>query len=312
MRKKLLLLPFLFLSLSLFAAGDPDSLEKEIMRYAKLMDSVNNALRFESGIVKLGGSNIELNVPAGFKYLNIEQSKYVIEELWGNLPQENLQGMLFPSNSTPFDDSNYAYIITYRPIGFVKDEDADKINYDDLMKDLKKDQAEENKKRKEAGVQTLEMIGWASKPFYDKSKKVLHWAYNLKAEGAESNTLNYQVIILGRKGLLAMNAVAPMYSLDSVKNHIDEVLSIPQFTEGNKYSDFNPDVDNVAAWTIGGLVAGKILAKVGFFAIILKNIKLIILGAGALFAGLWKWISGRRKKNDEYTPTTPEPEQPTV
>jgi uncharacterized membrane-anchored protein len=46
-------------------------------------------------------------------------------------------------------------------------------------------------------------------------------------------------------------------------------------------------MDKVAAVGIGGLVAGKILAKVGFFAIFLKYIK--IIGIAVVGAGGWLW-----------------------
>ena len=32
------------------------------------------------------------------------------------------------------------------------------------------------------------------------------------------------------------------------------------------YSEFNPDIDTVAAYGIGGLIAGKVLAKAGVLA----------------------------------------------
>jgi uncharacterized membrane-anchored protein len=72
------------------------------------------------------------------------------------------------------------------------------------------------------------------------------------------------------------------------------------FNKGNTYSDFDSKTDDIAAWTIGGLVAGKILAKVGFFALILKNIKLIGLAILALGGGIWRFIRGRRKKEEEF------------
>ena len=53
----------------------------------------------------------------------------------------------------------------------------------------------------------------------------------------------------------------------------------------------------MAAWTIGGLVAGKVLAKAGFFALILKFIKPILVGGAALFAVIRKFITG--KSNEE-------------
>lgn len=78
---------------------------------------------------------MELNVPEGFKYLNKDQSKYVITKVWHNpeTASENVIGMIFPENSGPFSESSYVFIITYSEIGYVKDEDADKINYDELL-----------------------------------------------------------------------------------------------------------------------------------------------------------------------------------
>jgi len=293
------------LSVSLYAGNYNDSLQNEIEKYIKYVDSVNSAMKYETGTVKLENGIAEMVIPAGFKYLNKEQSNFVVEKVWGNLPQDNIQGMLFPLNSSPFDDSSYAFVITYKAVGFVKDEDADKMDYDQQMKDMQAGEEEENKLRTAAGVQPLHTIGWAQKPYYDKTNKVLHWALNLKVEGASENTLNYSVMILGRKGLLSMNAVAPLYALDSVKTHIAEVLAMPKFTDGNKYSDFNPDVDEVAAWTVGGLVAGKILTKVGILAGLGKFLKIIIIGIIAMGGAAWKWITGRRKKPEEqYAPVT--------
>ena len=283
-------------------AKDKDSAEVALEKYLTFRDSVTTALHFQTGQVKLANGVAELNVPRGFKYLNEEQSKYVVEKLWGNLPQKNITGMLFPADKGPFDDSSYAFIISYEDVGFVKDDDAGKINYDELLTDMKKDEQEENKQRIAQGSSALYTVGWAQKPYYDKTNKVLHWAFNLKEDGATENTLNYKVILLGRKGILTMNAVAGLSQLDSVKAHIDEVLAIPKFADGNAYKDFNPNVDRIAAWTIGGLVAGKILAHVGIFAIIAKFLaaswKFILLGLAAVGGSIKKFF-GRRKRNDD-------------
>jgi uncharacterized membrane-anchored protein len=140
------------------------------------------------------------------------------------------------------------------------------------------------------------MIGWANKPFYDKDKKVLHWAKNLKFGNSNENTLNYDVRILGRKGVLSLNAIASMEQLDMVKKDIDKVLTMATFTEGNQYKDFDSKTDKIAAWTIGGLVAGKILAKVGFFAIFAKFFKVILIGIAAAGGAIWKFLGGRKKE----------------
>jgi uncharacterized membrane-anchored protein len=71
------------------------------------------------------------------------------------------------------------------------------------------------------------------------------------------------------------------------------------FNEGSRYADFDSNIDEVAAWTIGGLVAGKILAKVGIFAVLAKFGKVIILGLIAAGGFIWRLITGRRKKNED-------------
>jgi uncharacterized membrane-anchored protein len=47
--------------------------------------------------------------------------------------------MIFPENSTPFTDSSYAFIISYEDMGYVKDDDAKDIDYDDLLKDMQRE-----------------------------------------------------------------------------------------------------------------------------------------------------------------------------
>jgi uncharacterized membrane-anchored protein len=203
--------------------------------------------------------------------------------------------MLFPADGGPFAEKSYAFIISFDAMGYVKDGDADDINYDDMLKEMQKEEVEENKTRAQQGYVPIHIVGWATKPFYDKDKKVLHWAKNLKFGDEQSNTLNYDVRILGRKGVLSMNAVATMSELDLVKKDIDKVLQIPSFTEGNMYKDFDSNVDNVAAWTVGGLVAGKMLMKVGFFA---KFWKFILIGLVAVGAGVKK-LFGKKSSGEE-------------
>lgn len=76
---------------------------------------------------------------------------------------------------------------------------------------------EGNKARVANGYEEISLIGWASKPYYDNEKKILHWAKKLNFGGAEENTLNYNVRVLGRKGVLMLNAIANMNNLSDVK-----------------------------------------------------------------------------------------------
>jgi len=307
--KKLKLVLFLMFTIMSAFAGDKDStntspeeakaLEKLMSAY-KTLDSAEKAMNYEQGIINISDGVARVTIPKGFKFINEKQSQYILESLWQNPPDASVLGMIvndsFHVNS---QKSEWVFVITYNSMGYVKDDDADKINYDDLLKDLKKESAESNIERKKLGYETLELMGWASKPYYDKENKVLHWAKELKVEGSEQNTLNYDVRVLGRKGVLSLNAVAGIDQLEEVKKNIPEILKMAKFESGYTYAEFDSGIDDVAAWTIGGLVAGKILAKAGFFVVILKFWKLILLAIAGGGSAIWKFITGRKKKEEE-------------
>ena len=281
-----------------YANGDPDSTKialQQLVTYQKWVDSVSNAMHYQTGTVMLNGNFAKLNIPEGFKYLGVEQSKYIVKDVWGNPERNDILGMLFPENSGPFDDSSYAFIISFDDMGYVKDHDADDIDYKELLAGWQKAEPEENAERKAQGYPAIHTVGWAQTPYYDKNNKVLHWAKELHFEGGEQNTLNYDVRFLGRRGILSMNAVATIDQLQLVKADINKILAIPEFTEGNRYADFkNDNTDKIAAYTVGGLVAGKVLLKIGFFAKFWKLILLGIAAIGGFFAKLFK-----RKKEPE-------------
>lgn len=264
------------------------------------MDSIEKSFKYEHGIIQLKGGIGKMKIPAGFKYFNSTQAEKVLVDYWGNPKSEEMSlGMILPENQGILSDKGYVFNIQYEDVGFVKDDDAEDINYDNLMKDMKKETIEENKARQKEGFEPIEIVGWASKPYYDTKKKILHWAKEIKFGTSEENTLNYEIRILGRKGVLDLNAISTMSNLALVKQDLNKVLDIVEFNEGYQYKDFNPGVDKVAAWTIGGLVAGKILAKAGFFAILLKFSKVIILAVLAFFGGLWKRIRGKKEVSPE-------------
>lgn len=316
MRKSIFLILFLSTSLFLFAGDSTETKisEKDLAEftaYFKKLDSVEAQMKYQTGRIKLSNNIASLNVPSGFKFVNAEQSRYIIEKLWENLPDESVLGMIvkdsFAVNKLT---GGWAFIVSYDAMGYVKDDDADAINYNDLLKESQENQKKANLERKKLGYDAMEIIGWASQPYYDKQQKVLHWAKNLKIEGSETNTLNYDVRVLGRKGVLSLNAVASMEDLQDVKKNIPQILAMSEFESGNKYSEFDPSVDAVAAWTIGGLVAGKVLAKAGFFVVLLKSWKIIALAIAGAGGTIWRFITGKRKSEQFVPEQIPPPNEP--
>lgn len=278
---------------------ETDSLQISKEEYTRRIDSINNSFTYEEGTITLKDGIAEIKVPVGYKFLNASQSSYVLSDLWGNPPSEVL-GMLFPKHINPIDDNfTYAVEITYSNDGYINDEDAKDLNYDDLLEQMQKDTNTSNPERKKLGYPTMNLVGWASAPFYDEVNKKLHWAKEIKFEGEEANTLNYNIRVLGRRGYLNLNAIGTIDILPEVQKDVNQILNSVSFTEGNKYADFNPEMDEVAAYGIAGLIAGKILSKAGFFAVILKFWKVILIALAGGFAAIKKFFFGTKEEEKE-------------
>ncbi|MEJ1221190.1 DUF2167 domain-containing protein [Sediminicola sp. 1XM1-17] len=267
--------------------------EEEV--YQAAVDSLESTFHYEYGMVNLKDGLATLQVPKGYKYLGPEESSYVLTELWGNPPSEVI-GLLFPEEISPISDNfTYAVEITYSEDGYIEDGDADDLDYDDLLEEMQNDAKQSNKERKKLGYGSVELIGWASPPFYDTMNKKLHWAKELKFEGEMVNTLNYNIRILGRRGYLTLNAIGHIEVLPLFNRDREQILASVDFNDGNRYQDFDADYDDVAAYGLGGLIAGKVLAKVGFFALLLKFWKFLALGAVGLFSVFRKKLFGDKR-----------------
>jgi uncharacterized membrane-anchored protein len=263
------------------------------------LTKIEKSLTYKTGKIEFPTGHASLNVPKGYKFLDGKQTQYVLKDLWGNPEDTSILGAILPEKRGVLEDKSWMFVVTYNEEGFIKDDDADDINYDDLLVDMKEDIAAENIERAKTGYDSYELVGWASKPYYDSNLKVLHWAKEMKFAKATTNTLNYDLRVLGRKGMFNISAVANMSELAEVKASIPNIVNSVQYENSYKYSDFDSSTDNIAAWTIGGLVAGKVLAKVGFFAIFLKYIKFILIGLAAAFGAVKKFLF--KNKDQETT-----------
>ena len=306
--KKLLIFAFSFLMFSTVKAQDPDSTEvlsDEAMTalYQAWADSVTATFIYDTGMVTLKDDLAKLVVPEGFKYLNPEGAEIVLTNLWGNPPSQpgyGSLGMLFPKDISPMDDNTYAIDITWSEEGYIDDADAKDIDYDELLETIQEDARLASEQRVEMGYQPVEIVGWASEPFYDVENKKLHWAQEIKFGDDPDHTLNYNIRILGRRGYLNMNVIGGMAVLPDVKANINTILPSVEFNDGHRYVDFDASIDEVAAVGIGGLIAGKVLAKAGILAkvgiLLAKFWKFIAIGAVALFAGLRKFLRGGKEE----------------
>ena len=283
----LALLPLGGMAQALDEVAEPQ-LSEEQQQYLAWAQRTWEGMERSSGTVELPGGVARLEVPESFYYLNPQDSKTVLEEIWGNPEGELTLGMLFPAGATPFDGDSWGVTIEYSEEGYIRDDDAAEIDYGELLQDMKASTREESKYRVENGYESISLVGWAEPPYYDAEQKKLYWAKELAFGEMESNTLNYNIRVLGRKGVLVLNFIAGMSELEDIQQNRDAVLSMASFNPGYKYEEFDPEVDKVAAYGLGALVAGKVLAKTGALAGLLLLLKKFWVLIPLAFGGLLK------------------------
>lgn len=163
---------------------------------------------------------------------------------------------------------------------------------------MRSDIRSSNSDRVNAGYDVVELLGWAEPPHYDSASKKLYWAKELGFGDSDETTLNYEIRALGRRGVINVTFIAATRQLDEINASRESVLSMAEFNDGHRYTDFNPGIDKVAAYGIGALVAGKVAAKVGLLGAGLLLLKkfgfFLLLGLGAFGRKLKSLFSGSK------------------
>jgi uncharacterized membrane-anchored protein len=163
---------------------------------------------------------------------------------------------------------------------------------------MQKSVQEADVERKKKGYASAELVGWAAPPRYDAAAHKLYWAKELKFSDAQEDTLNYNIRMLGRRGVLVLNVIASMKQLNAIEAQTPAILDMVNFNDGHRYADFDPKVDKVATYGLAALVAGGIAAKLGLFKMLLVFLlaikKFLIIAFVAVAARCRKLFAKRK------------------
>jgi uncharacterized membrane-anchored protein len=253
-------------------------------------------LNLQSGTITLHDGVAALNVGPSFSYLSPADAEIFLTKIWRNPPGAGNRtlGLLLPKDIDALGNTGWAIIIQYDESGYVSDEDAGKIDYDQLLKEMQEATATASEEREKQGYGSMSLVGWAKQPYYDQGSHKLYWAKRLRFSGNQGDTLNYNIRALGRRGVLVLNAVSSMDQLATVDQRLPEILAMVSFNQGNTYAEYAPGVDKTAAYTLAGLIAGGVLAKAGFFKVLLVGIaafwKVIAVAGVAVIAAIGSFI----------------------
>jgi uncharacterized membrane-anchored protein len=281
--------------------------QKQIAKFKAIYDSETR----RTGDVRIDKADVTLHLGDRFYFLGPEDSKRVLVEAWGNPPDgsNGVAGMIFPAGRNFLD--SWGAVVTYEATGYVSDKDAKDADYTKLLDESRKDEDSVNEERKKAGFPASHLVGWAQPPTYDGATHSEIWARDLQFAGEKVDTLNYDLRLLNRRGVLSLNLVSSMDALPEARAAALDLSRTAGFDAGSRYEDYKTG-DKKAAYGVAGLVAAGLgvaaAQKFGLLAIgllFLKKAAVFIVAGFAAIAARFRKLFGLGPKPKPAASTGP-------
>lgn len=250
------------------------------------------------------GHQLEIDLPEGFLYLDPAQAAKFMESL-GNLGNHDLLGVV----AQP--ESSWIVTIRFTEDGYVKDDEAEKMDAEEILKAIREGTDEANQERAKKGFKALHVVGWSEPPRYARDRHHLIWGIRGQSEeqGAEE-VVNFNTRVLGRAGFASLNLIDGAGNIEASKPSVAKLLAAIHYQPGARYEDFDSKKDKVAEYGLAALVVGGagaaalklvkigLLAKFGgkLVALLIAFKKGIILLFIAAFAFIKRIFKGGGKK----------------
>lgn len=278
------MIALLALALSAFAAApaEPED-EKE--------QTIFDLAEWKKGPGKVDiGEHATLALKEGYVFTDGEGTRKILEAM-GNPTSGAELGFLTTTNTEWF------VVFRFSDVGYVKDDDKDKLNPDKLLKSIKQGTEESNKIREKMGAAPMKIVGWEYPPKYNEQTHNLEWAIRGESEGKP--VINYNTRILGREGVMEAKLVIDPEQLTATLPAFQAILKDYSYKPGKTYAEYRKG-DKMAKYGLAALVTGGAAAvaiKTGLFSSLLllfkKGAKLIILAVAAIGAFIKKLFTGR-------------------
>ncbi len=202
------------------------------------------------------------------------------------------------------DDSGYMLFFEFADVGYVKDDEKDKLDGDKLMASMREGQEAANEHRRDQGWDEMKIQGWAAAPHYDEKTHNLTWAFNLSSsrDNHQSVWINESIRLLGRGGYMNVTLVADPEQYAAASQATATLLAGNfGYKEGQRYAEWKQG-DKIAAVGLSALVLGGgaaaaaklgLLGKLGaLIGKLGKGIILVIAGIGAAIMKVIRKITG--------------------
>ncbi|RZF64857.1 DUF2167 domain-containing protein [Sphingomonas populi] len=282
--------------------AQPAVAEVQAQRIPPELVTFEKGLHKQTGDVAIPAAHAQLHLGDRYYFVPADEAKTILTKVWGNPPQsaDGVLGIVFEKGRTIFDNV-WGAVVTYEDTGYVSDANAKSEDYNQVLESIRKGESEENTKRKQGGFPQLHLVGWAQPPAYDPASHALIWARDIRFSDSATDALNYDVRLLGRRGVLSLNMLSSMDHLSDVRAAAADFGKAAAFDRGSAYADFDKTIDKSAGYGLAGLVAagaGVVVAKkLGLLAIALGFGKYLLAALAVGVAGMRRFfgrIFGRK------------------
>ena len=218
------------------------------------------------------GDKASIKVAQDYVFLDMKNTRRFLE-LNGNPPTDR-HYLIAPKSL------HWFAVFSFNPSGYIKDDE--KINPDELLRDLQQSDAPGNEERKRLGLRAMYTDGWQVSPHYDNQTKRLEWGVRIRTETGEK-IVNYTSRLLGRTGVMSAILVSEPATLAADTGAFKEALQAFSYNAGETYAEFKKG-DKVAEYGLAALVLGgaaAVATKKGFWAVL-----------AGFFGAFWKLIAG--------------------
>lgn len=239
------------------------------------------------------GTIARVAVPEGHVFLDGKNTRAMLKGA-GEPTSGRELGFLRSTNG------EWSVFFEFSDVGYVKDDEKDKLDADKLLDALKRGNAKANEERRRNGNPPLEIVGWERPPKYDAATHNLEWA--IRATSDDHPILNYNTRLLGRKGVMeVVLVVAPDHFAETLPA-FRKLLAGYAYQSGQDYAEFRSG-DKIASYGLGALVVGGAAvgaAKLGLFAwlavLFKKGAKLIVVAFVAVVTFFKRLFTGKGAK----------------
>ena len=274
------------------AAGPAQAADPEASKQSSFLDNIN----WTKGPAKAELKSLaEVQVAEGFMFTGAKGTQKLLETM-GNPISGSELGFLAPTSLVWF------VVFEFSDVGYIKDDDKDKLDADKLLKSIKEGTEAANKYREKMGAAPLHITGWEIPPRYNEQTHNLEWAIRGESEG--SPVINYNTRLLGRKGVMEVNLVIDPEKLNAAMPAYQALLTDYSYKQGERYAEYRSG-DKLAKYGLAALITGgaaAVAVKTGLFASLIlffkKGAKFVVLAVLAVVAWLKKLITGGRKTQD--------------